>query len=389
MEEENRSREQELKDFILTEIAAKGPVPFSHFMEWCLYHPRYGYYQSERERIGKGGDYYTSPCVHPLFGRLIARQLLQMAHFTGGGAFDVLEFGGGRGFLCEDILRWAKERAPDFYDRIRYHLVETSPALLEEQKKRLGREEEEGRVFWLDPESLRKREEWVEGCVLSNELLDAFPVHRVMMDRGELKEIYVSRQSGRFNESLGRLSESRLATHFESMGILLEEGQKAEVNLKALDWIEDTASRLKRGFVLTIDYGLPAKELYGPHRREGTLRCYYQQKVSGDPYVRLGRQDITAHVDFTSLIRKGEETGLRLTGLVHQSRFLFGSGLAREVESLEKEKSEVEGLRMRLSLKHLIEPEAGMGEVFQVLIQHKGIENPKLDGLREFHEMTV
>ncbi len=136
---------------------------------------------------------------------------------------------------------------------------------------------------------------------------------------------------GRFEERLGRLSESRIASYFESMGILLEEGQKAEVNLKALDWIEDVARCLKRGFVLTIDYGLPAKELYAPHRREGTLRCYYQQKVSGDPYARLGRQDITAHVDFTSLIRKGEEAGLRLTGLVSQSRFLFGSGLVREV----------------------------------------------------------
>jgi SAM-dependent MidA family methyltransferase len=389
MEKENRGREERLKDFILSEIAKGGPVPFSRFMEWCLYHPLYGYYQSEEKRIGKEGDYYTGPCVHPLFGRLIARQLSQMAGFTGGEFFDIIEVGGGRGFLCGDILHWAKERAPDFYGRIRYYLVETAPSFLREQRERLDREEREGKVFWLDLEGLRKRGEWIEGCILSNELFDALPVHRVTVDHGDLKEIYVSQQRGELEERLGVLSDTAVASYLESMEIRLEEGQKAEINLKALEWIEDMARCLRRGFVLTIDYGYSAQELYAPHHREGTLLCYYQHKASKDLYVRLGRQDMTAHVNFTGLIRKGESVGLRFTGLASQHRFLFGAGLAEELEYVEEGKSSMEKLQLRLSLKHLIEPELGMGETFQVLIQHKGIDLPQLNGLREFREIAA
>jgi SAM-dependent MidA family methyltransferase len=167
------------------------------------------------------------------------------------------------------------------------------------------------------------------------------------------------------------------------MEITLQEGQKAEVNLQALDWMERVGRCLKNGFVLTIDYGCLAEELYAPYRREGTLLCYYQHQTSFNPYERLGEQDITSHVNFTSLIKKGEEVGLHFTGLVSQYRFLIGLGIFQEMESLERGLSEIDGLRLRLSLKHLIEPEAGMGEIFKVLIQHKGIEEPQLDGLKD------
>jgi SAM-dependent MidA family methyltransferase len=128
--------------------------------------------------------------------------------------------------------------------------------------------------------------------------------------------------------------------------------------------MEKVSHCLKRGFVLTIDYGFLAKELYAPHRREGTLLCYTQHRTSENPYERLGEQDITSHVNFTSLIRKGEEVGLRFTGLVPQYQFLIALGLLQEMESLERGMSEVDALQLRLSLKHLIEPEIGMGEVF-------------------------
>jgi SAM-dependent MidA family methyltransferase len=140
---------------------------------------------------------------------------------------------------------------------------------------------------------------------------------------------------------------------------------------------------LERGFVLTIDYGYLAEELYAPHRREGTLLCYYQHQASENPYERLGEQDITSHVNFTGLIRKGEEVGLRFAGLVPQYRFLIGLGILEQMETLGKELTELEGLKWRLSLKHLIEPELGMGEVFKVLVQHKGMDQPQLDGLRD------
>src|SRR4030042_5748362 len=145
------------------------------------------------------------------------------------------------------------------------------------------------------------------------------------------------------------------------MDITLEEGQKAEVNLRALEWMENVARCLERGFVLTIDYGYLAEELYAPHRKDGTLLCYFQNRTSQNPFERLGGQDITSHVDFTSLIRKGQEVGLRFTGLVPQYRFLIGLGFLQEMESLGEKGSKIDGLRLRLSLKHLIEPEAGMG----------------------------
>jgi SAM-dependent MidA family methyltransferase len=242
-------------------------------------------------------------------------------------------------------------------------------------------------VFWIDPNVFEEDKVQIQGCFLSNELVDAFPVHRVVSDHGELKEIYVTQQNGQLAEHWDLLSDRRISEYFNSMDIVLQEGQKAEVNLLGLNWMEKVALCLKRGFVLTIDYGYYAEELYTPMRREGTLRCYYQHQISDNPYERLGEQDITAHVNFTSLIKQGEEFGLRFTGFVPQYQFLIGLGILQEMESFGKELTEMNALQVRLSLKHLIEPEVGMGEVFKVLIQHKGIDKPQLEGLRNLRSI--
>ncbi|NWG04325.1 MAG: SAM-dependent methyltransferase [Syntrophaceae bacterium] len=384
MEEEKTSSDKGLRKFILSQIEKGGPIPFCQFMEWCLYHPIYGYYRVGRKTIGKNGDYYTSSCVHPLFGGLIAKQLSQMSDEMGGSAFEVVESGGGRGFLCEDILLWAKKNYPIFYQRLQYHLIETAPPFLQEQKERLRKYEREGKVFWIDQEVFEKGKIQIEGCFLSNELLDALPVHQVVLDHGNLKEIYLTHEHLQLKEQMGGLSDSRIRSYFKSMEITLQEGQRAEVNLNALDWLEKVATCLKRGFVLTIDYGYLAKELYAPYRKEGTLLCYAQHRTSHNPYERLGEQDMTSHVNFTSLILRGEELGLRFLGLVPQYQFLIALGILQEMEWLAMGMSERDALRLRLSLKHLIEPEMGMGEVFKVLIQHKGMEHPQLDGLRDF-----
>jgi SAM-dependent MidA family methyltransferase len=389
MEKEERNHQDGLRGFILSQIEERGPVPFAQFMEWCLYHPEYGYYRSEKTRIGKDGDYYTGPCVHPIFGHLIAKQLFQMAEILGTETFDVVEIGGGRGFLCLDILDWALENLPSFYKRLRYHLIETNPHFLKEQRERLSKHERERRVLWLSPEELRNGKFQIEGCFLSNELVDSFPVHRVALEQGSLKEIYVTWESDQLGERMGEPSDPRIYDYFRSMGIVLREGQKAEVNLRALDWMENVGRSLKEGFVLTIDYGDLDEELYAPDRSNGTLLCYYQHGTSENPYERLGEQDITSHINFTSLIKKGEEVGLQLTGLVPQYRFLIGLGILQEMESLNMGMSEMDGLKLRLSLKHLIETEAGMGEVFKVLIQHKGVEKPQLDGLRDLHSISL
>jgi SAM-dependent MidA family methyltransferase len=389
MEKEEGRREESLKAFILSQIEEKGPIPFSQFMDWCLYHPSYGYYASERTKIGKDGDYYTSTCVHPLFGHLIAKQLVQMAEILGGETFDVIEMGGGRGFLCQDILDWSKRNSPSFFGRLQYHLIEAAPHFLKEQRERLAIWEKGGKVLWIP---LKAFEEWkvqAKGCFLSNELVDAFPVHRIIFDHGKIQESHITQKNGELVEQWGEPSDPRIEGYLQSMKVRFRESQKAEVNLMALDWMEKIERCLKKGFVLTIDYGYSAEELYAPYRKEGTLLCYHRHQTSEKFLERLGEQDITSHVNFTGLIRKGEEVGLHFTGLVPQYQFLIGLGLLQEMEFLGGELSEVDGLNLRLTLKHLIEPETGMGEVFKVLIQHKGIENPRLDGLRGLRDITV
>lgn len=382
MEEEKRERGLKLKEFILSRIEEGGPITFSQFMEWCLYHPEYGYYHSEKTRIGKEGDYYTAPCVHPLFGGMIAKQLSQMGDLLGEESFEVVEMGGGRGFLCQDILDWTKKSTPRFHERLEYHLIETSPSLLNEQRKQLSEHEKEGKVFWMDSAGFEEGKKRITGCFFSNELVDAFPVHQVIVDQGLLKEIYVTQKNGQLDEQIGDLSNPEIASYFKSINIQLEEGQRAEINLRAMDWMGKVAHCLKRGFVLTIDYGYLADQLYSPHRRNGTLLCYYRHQTSENPYEHLGDQDMTSYVNFTGLIEKGEESGLRFTGLIPQYRFLIAMGILQEMDALGQGLSELDRLKLRLSLMHLIEPEAGMGEVFKVLIQHKGIDHPELDGLR-------
>ncbi|MHB8773342.1 MAG: class I SAM-dependent methyltransferase [Syntrophales bacterium] len=377
-EEGDRGRSSGLREFILSRIRQEGPVPFARFMEWCLYHPAHGYYRSDRTRVGREGDYYTAPSVHPLFGRMVARQLMQMSDLLETERFTVVETGAGRGFLALDILEWARGSAPAFYRRLDYRLADISLPAVEQQKDLLARYAAEGTVSWEEEGEGGA----IDGCFLSNELVDAFPVHRVVLRDGSLREVYVGERDGCFSDVIGDLSEPELAGYFPAAGIELAEGQQAEVNLRAGEWIAEVGRRLRRGFALTIDYGELARELYAPWRRAGTLRCYWRHRLAANPYERVGEQDITSHVDFSRLIRQGEAAGLAFTGLVPQYRFLIGLGLLGEMEAAGRAMSTAEGLKMRLSLKHLIEPGVGMGEIFKVLVQHKGVDEPRLDGLQ-------
>ena len=389
MKEHDHRSGDGLRNFILARIRQGGPVPFSRFMEWCLYHPDYGYYHSEKATIGKGGDYYTAPSVHPLFGLMVARQLVQMSELVGTERFTVVEMGAGRGFLCLDILDWARGSAPAFYRHLDYRLFDVSRRFIREQKERLAFHAREGKVSWEEEGEGETGEAMIDGCFLSNELVDAFPVHRVVFQGGELREIYVGERNGGFVEEPGDLSTPEIGEYFRHDAVELDEGQEAEVNLRAREWIRNVGRRLRRGFVLTIDYGCLAGELYAPWRSSGTIMCYFRHRVSANPYERVGEQDMTAHVNFSQLIRGGEEEGLSFTGLVPQYRFLIGLGLLGEMEEAAKGMSELEGLKMRLSLKHLIEPGIGMGEIFKVLIQHKGVDKPRLDGLRALSSIPV
>ena len=374
-----------LKGVIIHQIRQRGRITFREFMNFCLYHPLYGYYCSNREKIGKGGDYYTSPCVHPIFGQMIAKQIQQMwVLMEERSGFQVVEFGSGKGYLCHDILCYLRKENPDFFGSLSYQMVETSPFFRREGENLLLENGFGEKVQWVIPKELESGNSRVQGCILSNELIDSFPVHLVTLREGYLREIYVTHRDGGFREEIGKLSCRELEDYFEKLGVVLDERQRAEVNLMAFDWMEMVSQILTKGFVITIDYGHEAESLYSPFRRNGTLLCYHGHTWNDNPYERIGLQDITSHVDFTSLMTKGGEMGLRTTGLTTQYRFLLGLDFLKEAQRLMGEgQSSLEGIRNRLAMKTLILPDGGMGDVFKVLIQYKGLDNPQLNGLRD------
>ncbi len=372
---------KELKAIIMEKIRKRGKITFAEYMDLVLYLPIYGYYDSPREKIGKDGDYYTSPHIHPVFGHLIARLIHRMWNIMGQGSdFTIVEAGAGQGFLCCDILDYSREQFSDFYESLVYSIVEVSGNLSASQRKLVRKHSHDGKVTWCSPNDFRKTELRFDGCYLSNELLDALPFNIVKMEEGKLKEVYVTLKDSILVEELGDPSTPALENYFTNLGIKLAGGQRAEVNLGLLDWLEAVHNAIGRGFVITIDYGYTADELFAPHRKDGTLSCYYRHTINHDPYTRVGFQDITAHVDFTTLIRTGERIGLKKTGYLEQYRFLMALGLLDIMEEFEMNRdrmSQVEYYKEKLSMKNFLMP-GGMGVLFKVLIQCKGVEGSEL-----------
>jgi SAM-dependent MidA family methyltransferase len=377
---------KELLKILRDRIRERGQIPFAEFMDLVLYHPREGYYFSPRERIGPEGDYYTSPHVHSAFGQLLARQFHQMWEILGTPSpFTLVEMGGGKGLLGLDILDYCREWLPDFYRDLVYLLAEISRPEVEKQKVLLAPFLAPGKVQWMDPGELLNGSRLFTGCLLSNELIDAFPVHRVRQEGGTLREIYVGCRGRSFEEILGDPSSPALEEYFFLYGAPLEEGQRAEANLKALEWLEGVNRALLRGFVLTIDYGYEAAELYHPDRRDGTLLCYFRHTTSPNPFDRIGFQDMTAHVNFTALMQKGEALGWKKAGYAEQFRFLVSLGLLRDLEKLEKDpasSSDPAFWKNKLAMRNLSIP-GGMGSLFKVLCQGKGVGEVDLLGFRD------
>jgi SAM-dependent MidA family methyltransferase len=357
-------------------IRESGPIPFDEFMRECLYHPEHGYYS----RVNARGfaDYYTSVDVHPIFGRLLARQLAEMWEQLGTPkTFLVVEAGAGVGRLAGHILNFAAGALHEFYAALQYVAVEQSAARRSEHAARLSAHFAAGRASSSSeiPVTIPA------GCIFSNELLDALPTYRAVMEQGVLRESCVGISGDRFIEVLRDPSTPLLGQYFSEQGITLQEGQQAEVCLDACQWIENTGRAIGRGFVLTIDYGHEARALYNEGHNRGTLLAYRDHEVTENVLDAPGDQDLTAHVNFTALDLWGRRAGLLRTGLVTQSQFLIALGRGNEFADLyDPGQTEVEKLRARLLLKNLIHPE-GLGEKFQVLIQQKGIETVQLTGL--------
>ena len=364
---------------IASEIGRHGPISFARFMELALYHPQFGYYTRPSdpgtERIGWNGDFYTSSDVHPILGQAMARQAAQIDALLGyPDPFMIVEMGPGKGLLAKHLLSHCQLMSKSLAQRLRYVLIECSPAMRALQQEQLTPWlRHSGPVSWLENISSLAPGS-ITGLMFSNELPDAFPVHRVEKVGHGLKEIFVEVRDGRFVECLRDLSTPEIEDYFRGLQIELPEGYRTEINLRAPVWMRQVAASMNRGVVITIDYGHSAEDLYGPQRSKGTLLCYRSQMASEDPFVRVGLQDMTAHVDFTTLATAGEEAGLSVTGFTNQMSFLMGLGVEEMIAQLAPETPE-----FRAAL-HLLKPE-GMGRTFKILVQHKGLEAPALDGL--------
>lgn len=349
----------ELERIIRERVHRQGKITFAEFMEMALYYPGLGYYTSGKSRVGADGDFFTSPATHPVFAALITLQLEQMWHMLGNpGDFTVVEMGAGKGLLARDIVSYAENFLPDFSKALRYVARERSV------------------VSVVKGEKLASSPQ-VAGCVLSNELLDALPTHLVMMENGRLREIYVSLDDDRFVEVTDVPSSSQLEARLNAEGTVIPEGCRTEINLDIERWMADVDSTLERGYVLIIDYGYAARELYAPGRSRGTLMTYYRHTPAESPYIRIGEQDITSHVDFTTASLAGEKRGWNTLTLISQRQFLVNLGFNVFLEAIARRGlGYQEYLANRYSMLELVRRE-GMGD-FRVLIQSKGMADVPL-----------
>lgn len=379
-----------LYNFISQQIRDRSRITFAEFMDLALYCPHLGYYARPREKIGAQGDFFTSPHLSFDFGELIAEQLAEMWQVLGQpNPFTLVELGAGQGLLAADVLRYLDRHHADCFSCLTYLIVEKAAAHIVEQRHRLRRWTEVGvRIEWTSIEDIS--DDSIAGCVFSNELIDAFPVHLVTVQENVLKEVYVCLEENRFADVVGDLSTEKLADYFKFIGVDISkyaDGYRTEVNLAALDWISTIASKMNRGFVLTIDYGYPATRYYNPMRSGGTLQCYYQHSHHNDPYLYVGEQDITAHIDFTALQRQGERCGLQTLGFTQQGLFLMALGLGdRLVQITQTETTSTQDLQNRLqrrdALHQLMNP-MGLGG-FGVLIQSKNLsQDIQLKGMMQ------
>ena len=357
-----------LEEKIRTLLIDTGPITFERFMKKALYDEEHGYYTSGNVSIGKSGDFYTSPYVHYAFGEIIATFIEKSLQHINTSAPRVIEMGSGRGTLAKDILDKFKRDMPSVYDKLIYTLIEKSAHLTNEAREVLENHLDKLRFVGdiTELESLS-----FEGVIISNELFDALPFHRVTNDGGEIREIYVSFDGENFIETVGELSTKELNKYMNINDLQLVEGQEIEINLSAAALLNDISDALRKGIILTIDYGYLAQELYTSSRMKGTYKCMKEHKISEDPYVDIGKQDITSHVDFSNLIREGEKRDLNELKYTTQGQFLVDWGILELIEELSK--SGNESLEKNIgSIKNLFLP-GSMGNQFKVLIQEKGL----------------
>ena len=351
-----------LAGLIRAEAQAKSRLTFAEFMAMALYHPAGGYY-TRADRVGERGDFYTSPAAHPAFGALLCVQLLRMWRRLGSPSrFTAVELGAGDGLLARAVCAYADRLSPQFAAALAYVAVD-----LRRPAPPPGAPGSAQPVI-----SDRIPFRGLTGCVIANELLDALPFHRFCINEGRLCELYVvPNGEGGLAEAVDDPSTPLLAERLESVGVSLPEGFRGEVCLELRPWLASVADALDHGYLLTIDYGYPAGELYAPERMDGTLQTHYRHIVGADPFVRVGEQDITAHVDFTSVMSEGRAVGLEPVAFGPQAQFLRGLWFGQMLQRLRAmPMSDAERNANRMGMLDLVRP-GGLGD-FRVLLQRRG-----------------
>jgi len=341
-------------------IREKGRMTFAEFMDIALYHEGLGYYQRENP-FGQQGSFYTSVNASESFGRTLAKSFVYMMNELGLEK-ALCEMGAGSGMLANDILNYLKQNEKELYDTVSYTIIEKSGYLINRQKE-LIEKEHKGKVRWIPFEELND----FSGVFYSNELVDAFPVHRVIRMNGELKELYVKEIDGKMQFFPDEFSTPMLQSYLDNINLKVTETQIVDINLDLVRWIEAMADKMNRAVMVTIDYGFEAPMLYQSYRRDGTVTCYYRHTQNNDFFERIGYQDITAFVDFTSLSLYGQKKGLSPLAFMPQWLYLVQSGILEEISAAKTD-------LQKQSIKALIMPEGGFGTNFQVFLQGKNID---------------
>jgi len=364
----------ELVELLRSEIEGDGPITFARFMGLALTHPEYGYYLSQNARAGFAGDFLTGPETHSIFGQTLARQVAECWDRLGNPtSFIVREEGAGSGTLARDIIDGLCEERPDVLAALRYELSDVNASRVAQGLDALTLAGDGDLVADASDEPFT-------GVLLANELLDAFPVHRLVIRNDEPREVYVTWHDGWFADEEGPLSDDALAAPLA--GLELFEGQRLEVSPAAWEWANEIGGKLERGYAILIDYGYPAEQLYSPTERpDGTLRTYSQHLVGDDPYRRVGMQDMTAHIDFTAVACAAETGGCDILGLTSQAYFFAGLGIEELLLRLQTSGADLpDYLNARQTIMHLLDPRA-LGR-FHVLVLGKDVSGePPLRGL--------
>jgi SAM-dependent MidA family methyltransferase len=371
----------ELIESLAARIRAHGPLTFAAFMDAVLHDPEHGYYAAGPERLGTGGDFFTASDVGTAFGSCIARQLEEMDRVLGSpDPFVVVEHGAGRGLLARDVGEAITSAGGDLATRLRYVAVDRSPGMREEIARAVPG------IEVVDPEEARCGPA-AAGCVLGIELLDALPVHRVRRRGDALVEVHVDLDPTAARPKLVEVETTPapgVAEEARRWGAAPADGDEAEVGLALAPCLRDLAAGVDRGFLVLVDYGHEATELYASHHRRGTLLAYHRHRTSEAYLARVGEQDLTAHVNWSAVDFHAAEAGWERVGRTTQDRFLIANGiLERFDQGDEAARRDPRRARERLQAMQLIHPE-GMGRRFQVSIHARGLApTPTLAGLAD------